>query len=152
MPPGETVIQGRPARPVRAALAILTALLCTAGCGDKNRGTVRGRVTLDGEPVAQGSIIFIPGQQGQGKPTGGPITDGMYHLAGDAAPAVGLNRVEIRANRKSGRMIPKPFSPPGEMMEVPEEAVAAKYNDESTLEFEVKPGNNEANWEVESRK
>ena len=130
-------------------LSLLTVLLLTAGCGEED--FVRGQVTLDGKPLAQGSIRFIPSQRGQGTAVGGKITDGWYSLSGKAFPAVGSNRVEIRANRKTGQMVQDPYGPPGEMMETSEQAVATEYNDESTLKFEVKPGANEANWEVESR-
>ena len=126
-------------------------LVCAAGCGEKNRATVTGQVTLDGDPLAVGSIRFMPLENNQGRATGGRIEDGRYRLAGDAAPLIGTYRVEIRANRKTGRMVQKPMAAPGDVGEETVEAVAAKYNDQSTLECEVQPGKNEANWDVESR-
>ena len=134
-----------------ATLILLVSMFCAAGCGNKDRGVVAGQVTLDGEPIATGSIIFIPTRQGQAKATGGTITDDRYRLAGDAAPVIGNYRVEIRANRKTGRMVQKPMAPRGEMGEAIEEAVATRYNDRAELTFEVKPGKNRADWEVVSR-
>ena len=48
-------------------------------------------------------------------------------------------------------MVQKPMAPPGDLGEETVEAVAAQYNYESTLRVEIKPGKNEANWDVESR-
>ena len=127
------------------------ALVSAPGCSDKDRGTVAGQVTLDGAPLAVGAIQFIPLQTDQGRATGGTIQDGQYRLTDDAAPEIGTYRVEIRATRKTGRMVQKPMAPPGDMGEETEEAIAAEYNDQSTLTFEVQPGQNEANWEVKSR-
>ena len=129
---------------------VVVLLLCVAGCGDNT--SVSGRVNLDGEPVRSGSILFLPDQQGRGQGTGGSIKDGEYLLEGKAAPAVGNYRVEIRSSRKTGRMVPPRYSPRGKEIEEIEEAVAEKYNDNSTLSFEIKPGVNEKDWDVESRK
>ena len=133
-------------------LTAVMVLTSAAGCGDSNRATVSGQVTLDGKPIALGSITFIPVERGPGKVTGGSIQEGQFRLDDEAAPAVGNYRVEIRATRKSGRMVRPAFAGPEEMVEGTEEAIAAKYNDQSTLEFEVKAGNNEVSWDVESRK
>ena len=133
----------------RLLVSSLLILPLIVGCGNENR--VGGQVTLDGKPVARGSILFVPAKRGQGKAVAGKITDGSYRLSGDAAPKIGWYRVEIRSSRKTGKMVQKPYSPKGDMMEASEEAIAAKYNDNSALEFEMKPGENRVNWEVESR-
>ena len=134
-----------------ALFCVSLSLLCAAGCGDKNRGTVTGLVTLDGTPLAVGSIQFIPQPVNTGRATGAAIQDGEYRLEGDAAPLLGTYRVEIRSTRKTGRMVQKPMAPAGEMGEETVQAIAAEYNDQSTLTFEVQSGKNEANWDVESR-
>ncbi len=48
-------------------------------------------------------------------------------------------------------MVPKPFSATGEMCEPMIEAVAPRFNDDSTLKYEVKPGDNTADFEVTSK-
>ena len=123
------------------------------GCNADNtrRGEVGGHVTLDGRPVEQGSILFTPIDGTHGVVTGGEIKSGRYGLSAAKGPSVGWNRVEIRAVRKTGKMIPKGLGGTGEMVEEQVEAVAPRFNTESTLTFEIKPGENMADFEVLSR-
>ena len=41
-------------------LLLFCSLVITTGCGDKNWGYVIGTVTVDGQPVGPGSIMFEP--------------------------------------------------------------------------------------------
>src|SRR5579884_2284863 len=104
-------------RGVPAGAALLgVALLLLAGCGLGNGGRVpvRGKVTLYGEPVDGGVIVFLPatGAKVGGSPTGGPIENGSYSLAGRQGPLPGHYRVEIRWPKKTGRQIPVPGDAP----------------------------------------
>ncbi|MDA0253813.1 MAG: hypothetical protein O3A37_12030 [Planctomycetota bacterium] len=72
-----------------AALAVLAAV---AGCGGPPQASVRGRVTLDGEPLAHGTIAFLPAD-GKGPTAGGLVTAGGYEVRG-MAPGLKLIRVE----------------------------------------------------------
>jgi hypothetical protein len=131
----------------------LTFLALGAGCGrDASRGALGGQVTLDGRPLEDGSILLTPMEGTRGVVVGGPIERGRYRLAGDASPAVGWNRVEIRAMRKTGHMVPKPFSPRGstETIEQRVEAAPPRFNSASTLKVDVKPGENVADFAVSS--
>jgi hypothetical protein len=122
----------------------LATLVLAAGC-DKNvanRGAVRGAVTLDGQPLEEGSILFTPMEGTQGITTGGQIEKGRYQLANAIGPAVGWNRVEIQAMRKTGKMLQKPLGPPGEMVPERQSLVPARFNSESTLKAEIKTGDN----------
>jgi hypothetical protein len=131
----------------------LVLLLIATGCAktDANRGTITGQVKLDGQPLEQGSILFTPAEGVKGVVTGGEIKDGKYQLTGKAGPSIGSNRVEIRAVRKSGKMVQKPMAPAGEMVEEMAEAVAPQFNSASTLKFDVKAGDNTADFEVKSK-
>jgi hypothetical protein len=126
--------------------------LLVAGCdgGGARRGAISGAVNLDGKPLAQGSILFTPIEGVRGTVAGGPIENGRYQLSAAAGPAIGGNRVEIRAMRNTGKMMPKPFAPPGQMIPQQEETIPPKFNSESTLKVEVKPGDNTADFEVTS--
>jgi hypothetical protein len=90
-------------------------LLLVSGCGggSADRGAVGGMVKLDGKPVEKGSILFTPIQGAHGTVAGGEIENGRYQLSATNGPVLGWNRVEIRAMRKTGKMVQKPFSPPG---------------------------------------
>ena len=77
----------------RAWLALaVTALAATTGCGGPPKALARGRVTLDGEPLAHGTIAFLPAD-GKGPTAGGLVTAGGYEVRG-MAPGLKLVRVE----------------------------------------------------------
>jgi hypothetical protein len=137
--------------PSCAYVGLFLVLLCT-GCGNRheNRASISGEMKLDGRPIEQGSIQFLPMQGVEGSITGGDVVKGRYQLSGKAGPAVGWNRVEIHGLRKTGKTIPKPFPQQGTVEELVE-AVAPRYNSESTLKVEVKPGDNTADFEVTSK-
>jgi len=91
---------------------ILTAvLLCTIavlGCNRSQgprRAAVSGSVTLDGKPVPEGTITFLPSGDTQGPSAGGEIRDGAFDLNARQGPVVGTCRVEIRATRKTGEKV-----------------------------------------------
>lgn len=132
---------------------IMSAAIGLLGCREAGppRGKVSGQVTLDGAPLALGSILFVPIEGNQGVAAGGQIVDGKYSLTGDEGVSLGANRVEIRSLRKSGRKEQKPFAPQGEMVEVDEEAVADSFNTASTLRADVKAGSQTLDFTVTSR-
>jgi len=137
----------------RTVLAV-TLMLGLAGCDGKSDGlhnAITGEVKIDGVPIERGSILFTPMDGVKGQTVGGPIENGRYTLAANAGPAAGLHRVEIRGIRKTGRMVQKPLAPPGEMVEVEEEAVAARFNKSSSLTFDVKAGANTADFPVSAK-
>ena len=127
----------------------IALLLVAGGCGKRgNHAAIRGQVALDGEPLVQGSILFVPIEGTNGVPTGTDIKAGRYVLTDSNGPPVGWNRVEISAVRPSGKMAPDPLGPPGRQREMYFSAVASRFNTESTLKVEVKPGDNTANFDV----
>jgi hypothetical protein len=135
-------------------LALASALvLLGSGCGKGggNQADINGEVRLDGRLVEQGSITFVPGENVTGKVAGGPIQQGRYRLAGTGAATIGWNRVEIRVPQKTGKPARSTGSPLERGMVESVEAAAPRFNTESTLTFEVKPGENTANFEVTSR-
>jgi hypothetical protein len=138
--------------PRQLSALMLLLLLLIAGCdgGRAGQGAIHGKVTLNGKPLAKGSILFTPIEGTHGAVAGGEIENGRYEFSGATGPAIGWNRVEIRAARKTGKMIPKPFAPPGQMIPEQVEAVSPQYNTSSTLKVEIKPGENTADFEVAS--
>ena len=114
---------------------------------------VRGRVTLDGEPLALGAITLEPVAGGAGKVTGALIRDGRYELTGPAAARVGACRVSITASpTPTGRMIQDPSKPPGSLSpEMLGGIVAERFNAATSLRIEVVAGDNVADFAVESK-
>jgi hypothetical protein len=112
---------------------------------------VEGTVTLDGTPIDGGGILLHPVNSSTGANVGRDITAGKFRFAGSSSPAVGKHRVVIHWVRKTGRMVPVPTNPNGpERIEEIDDTVPAKYNTQSTLEVEVKPGVNRFEWKLET--
>jgi hypothetical protein len=88
MPTGSAVV-----RPVVAAL-VAGAALAAAGCGGPVRRAVAGSVTIDGQPLDEAVIIFVP-LDADGRKTGGPILAGRYAMSKDVGLLPGRYRVEI---------------------------------------------------------
>lgn len=73
-------------------LAAAVVLVALTGCGGRPQGMARGRVTVDGEPLAHGTIAFLPAD-GKGPTAGGIVKDGQYEVRG-MAPGRKIVRVE----------------------------------------------------------
>src|SRR5262249_27420377 len=102
-------------RTARHACLVLS-LLCLAGCFG-NKAEVSGTVKLDGVPIKEGSINFIPVEGTLGPGAGAVIEDGKYHIAASKGVTVGKNRVEIRAFKNTGRKVQDPTGKPGVLTE-----------------------------------
>lgn len=132
---------------------MIAVILCCFGCdkGDGvRRAAVEGRVTLDGVEIKEGTIAFRRSDNTQ-VATSGSISAGRYSIPADRGPAVGSNRVEIRAMKKTGRKVQAPMSNPGVMTDETVEAVPSRYNGNSTLVTDIKPGVNVFDCAVTSK-
>ncbi|WP_157369423.1 hypothetical protein [Zavarzinella formosa] len=130
---------------VRLGMFGLIAII--AGCGS-NGATVRGKVSLDGTPVADGSISF-ESADGNGPSVGTGIKDGHYEVPAASQMTPGRKKVVIRGVLKTGRQIPTgPPAPPGTMVdEVITYPAVGSVPD--AIDAEIKPGeNNDVNFEV----
>lgn len=115
-----------------------------AGCGGNSgpvRASVEGSVFLNGEPLKQGVIRFMPIGDTAGPATSGTITNGTYKLEGDNGPVAGTNRVEIEANMYSFaaddeaafvKTVENRKGPP------PGNSVPVQYNRQSTLAAQIR--------------
>jgi hypothetical protein len=123
------------------------AVLCLAACGcsDSNETTVSGTVSVNGTPAKTGSISFIPAD-GQSRTSGGPITDGKYETR---AP-IGNQRVEVRVPKVVGqrKLYNTPDSPTQDILE---EVLPPKYNSQSELQLDVKPGDNHKDYQLTTK-
>jgi hypothetical protein len=119
-----------------ASTLLLTAL---AGCGGSKPdvGLVHGRVTLDGQALPNTSIVFSASGH---SPSGGKTDkDGNYELIyrrGIMGAAIGTNRVTILEDTL---VTHKP------------QRVPARYNQESELERDVKPGDNVIDFDLTTK-
>jgi hypothetical protein len=130
-------------------------LACVAlGCGGgRDLGTVSGKVTLDNQPLADARVNFQPISEARNAGVGSfgrTDANGEYSLTLIDQTAqgaiVGKHRVMIRAvtagqgNRADDR------APAGK------DRVPPEYNINSTLTFVVQPGDNTANWDLQTKK
>ena len=118
------------------AASIAWAATCV-GCGGSGLSTVEGKVTFEGEPVAEGSIVFEPAD-GIGSAAGGLITGGQYRLEGEAGVPPGGKIVRITASRKTGNMV-EPMPGARKVDEVLP-YIPAKYNQTSELTVDIEKG------------
>jgi hypothetical protein len=120
----------------RAFQALLWVPLCL-GCqpADPALGRVEGRVTLDGEPLANATVVFVPTN---GRPSGASTdSDGKYVLnyrKGQQGALAGHNIVRILTKRDPAE------TPDGRLIPAVPERVPLRYNFDSILEFNVVPG------------
>lgn len=125
--------------PSRRAFAAL-ALLTLAGCGGPSRVPVSGAVTVDGAPVDNGTITFVPtGAAAAGAPpkASARITDGKYAFEPDFGPMPGAYSVEITWDKKTGKKV---STGDADMRDETKQMLPAKYNAQTTLTADVKSG------------
>jgi hypothetical protein len=131
-------------------LILLFAVAAATGCGQEAKvGRVHGTVRLDGKPLATGIVRFIPDA---GRAANGKIqSDGTYSLGtfsqADGA-ILGPHKVAIIANEAGGDDRPA-YEHVNQKTRalVPERYMAIGT---SGLTFEVKPGDNQADFDLKS--
>ena len=140
------------------------ALALMAGCGPDRPETapVSGRITLGGQPVATGRIIFYPEQGRSAIGAIGP--EGVYTLTtfepGDGA-LLGEHQVTIQATKVTGPAMPSSFEEElrqggsGRAASVPAAVqwiVPQEYSrrESSPLRAEVARGQNTVNFDLPS--
>jgi hypothetical protein len=121
---------------------LFAGILAVAGCsGSGKESEVSGKVTLDGQPVGPGAVVFAP-VEGQTNPADGAIQlDGSYFLK--TSREVGLKPGTYNV---SVSVFDQPEVKPGERSMVPAKLITPqKYADTETsgLEFTVEPGKND---------
>jgi len=129
-----------------SASLLAVTFVCVLGCGDESgleanpTQPVTGTVTLNGTPIAKGTILFESADDlAKGLPPGSAeIVDGKYSLNS----SVGTKKVKIEAPEATG--------PKDETGVVPtKETVPAKYNVDTELSANVtEAGPNEFNFDL----
>ncbi len=129
-------------RGARIHLRFAIGIILLAGCGKSNVGIVTGTIMVDGSPAKDGSIAFFP-VDGKSPTTGAEIRDGQYR----AQVPLGAVRIEVRVPKVVGqrKLYNTPNSP---VMPLFEESLPAKYNDQTTLELVVQPGENRQDYQL----
>jgi hypothetical protein len=124
----------------RRSAWLLTALL--VGCSNTSGpqvAPVHGRVTLNGKPLPLADVHFMP-ESGGRESTGRTDADGHYELAykrGQSGAILGTHTVRIWVSPEGTK------NPP---------IIAPEFDTNSQLRREVKPGDNEFDFEVTAEK
>lgn len=123
---------------MRNGAILLGLLICAVGCGGPKPATIGGEVKLPNDkPLEKGTIMFIPADE-QGQPVSTEIKNGKYEVKTFA----GKFLVQISAPKVIGR-----HAETG--TDITEELLAEKFNINTELNFEAKPGGNQKDWAVE---
>jgi len=124
------------------ALCVLTGPL--TGCNrGPTVGKVSGDVTFEGAPLKNGRILFTP-IDGQSQPGGATITDGKFV----AEVPVANMKVQINANQVIGKQPAYEGVPNSPMIDIVKELIPKRYNDQSELTLDVKPGPQAVKYEL----
>jgi hypothetical protein len=115
------------------SIGLFLALICSTGCGSKD-SNVSGEVTLNGQPLKQGIIRFVP-VDGKTQTADAQIVEGKF----SATVPAGEKRIEISAPKVVGKK--KMIDEPGakEVEEVAE-LLPERYNVKSELKMNVESG------------
>jgi hypothetical protein len=82
------------------ACSLLLSIVVLVGCSKPSSGTLTGKVTLNGEPVALGTIAFFSDDGGV---VSSSIHDGRYRV--EKAP-LGHARITVQAHAASQMIVP----------------------------------------------
>ncbi|MCA9132795.1 MAG: hypothetical protein KDA45_06560 [Planctomycetales bacterium] len=136
-----------------AFLCCLSLPLLLSGCGDSGF-EIHGKVMLNGKPMEQGEIQFVPMDSTGGEHVGAVITNGEYAVEDSVRLEEGEYQVQIRSYGSTGRKV---WDGMGDgtnktMVDDFRQILPPKYNDVSELRLTLKPGKNEFNADLEVRK
>lgn len=129
--------------------AILVSLTALVGCGtgkpDVPLGAVSGRVTFDGEPLADALVAFEPAN---GRPSFGRTdSNGVYRLEYRGKPwgaVIGRHTVRITTSR----LLNPEEEQQGAEPEIAPEIIPQQYNRASTLTATVVEGENAIHFDL----
>jgi len=133
----------------RIILVLCSSVLGFVGCGNQDtfeRTQVEGMVTLNGTPIEQGVITFIP--SGKGASAGANIELGKFVIPKEKGPSPGDYRVEIDSSVRTGKQI---MATDGEtMVDEFENGIPQKFNRLTELTVTLKTGNNQHLFDLET--
>ncbi len=140
MAPGEPATLSRIARS-SAWFPVAMIALALGGCdpGDGlDRQPIQGTITLDGQPLAEGAILFEPASNESGTAVGTTIHAGAFSIPRAAGPVPGPYWVRVYA-ASTVQAPPAPGQSPRASRPMVER-IPERYNTHTTLKFTVSRG------------
>ncbi len=132
-------------------IGILALLAGVTGCGGSDRGDVSGTVTLDGTPIDNGTIVFVP-EGGGGvdahPKAGAKIIDGKYLFEPGFGPYPGKYKVEVTWDKKTGKKV---STGDADTRDETKQMLPAKFNTATTLTAEIASGKSTKDFQLLSK-
>ena len=125
----------------------ISVLALVTGCNRENLpklGAVSGTVTMDGQPVANATVIFDGAKEGEPASLGRTDASGKYELyysRGNKGTTIGEHVVHISTHDETGD---------DDNRQVHKETIPSRYNAKSELKANVTRGSNKHDFELKS--
>ena len=132
----------------RALLIVIGCLaIALEGCSNKDEQfEIRGQVTYQDQPVAEGKILFMPNDESRPQAIA-KIVDGEYVTASPGGVFVGEYKVQVFGYRGTGKV-----QDLGELyggkQEQQVQYLPAKFNHETELTVDISPEESEYDFEL----
>lgn len=126
----------------RHMLVLAVCFLAVVGCGGRDFVPIHGSVTYRGQPVDAGVVSFVPVEGASGPVGRARIETGRYQMKARGGVPVGSHRVEVLAQKKTGRTVTEAGKDGTDLVidELVQVGPAAYAGSQSPLTFEVKAG------------
>ncbi len=131
-------------RPIACGGIFFVVATFLTSCSDGGFAEVRGMVRFEGQPVENGSILFVSTDANSATEWGGPIKDGQY----SAKVPHGTMKVKLSWLKPTGTKRKAYEGANSPEISDMEEALPAKYNAQTELKLEVTRGTNKKDWEL----
>ncbi|WP_152098709.1 hypothetical protein [Lacipirellula parvula] len=126
-----------------AVATVLAAVGCGAGSSHGTREPISGSVTVDGQPLERGYLVFEP-KAGQATQSGGIISAGTFSVPAEKGADPGAYSVAIFAEAKLPTTTAEAGTPEYEQAMAADKGgqvmIPEKYNVKTELTAEVKTG------------
>ena len=110
---------------------------CAPATSGPKRAKVEGKVTVNGQPVANGFVRFMA-LEPDGVNVSAVIKDGQYAVSENQGPTKGKYRVEFNVPAAQKKLVPNDDAP-GQFREEAPETMPPKYNSKSAIVQEIDP-------------
>jgi len=133
------------------AIALISSSL---GCKeDIERAEISGSITVDGLPLNNGHIRFVPINNSKGPSWAAQVYQGQYSTKGSKGAPIGELRVEILGYRPAKGLSSKSDDQDAGEGVPQEQYLPAKYNLESEMAMTIESGSGQVqkNWELMSK-
>ncbi len=125
--------------------AVAAASIAVSGCGSSVT-TVSGKVMFDGQPLANGTINFVPAD-GATATAGGKIENGTYSV--QMPP--GKKKVQVSATKVVGRRVVYEGDPNSPVIDNVQEIIPPQYHVNTILTGDAKAGSNTQDFDLKSK-